>query len=124
MAERSPYNDDRRRDIDTLEGIRAQAIGGEGHLAEARAIIDPLVATGRERAATAPDDLSRRMDLVNALLIQAIVQEPTARTERRTRLEEAQALLASLPTEMTATTSVRKTQARIAAEQAKLAGEK
>jgi len=102
------------------EGIRAEAIAGQGRRSEARAIVDPLVAAARSRAKASPEDATKMQDLTELLLNQAAAQEPDARAQRRAQLDEAQMLLGGLPEEVRQTTSARRIAARLAAAQARL----
>ncbi len=107
------------REAAVTEGIRAEAIAGQGRRSEARAIVDPLVAAARALAKASPEDATKMQNLTELLLNQAAAQEPDARAQRRAQLDEAQMLLGGLPEEVRQTTSARRIAARLAAAQAK-----
>ncbi len=102
------------------ERLLAEAVARQGRLAEARATIDPLVAAAREKVEAEPESVSGREDLANMLMTQALAQESASHASRRSLLDETQALLAGMPTEVAGTGTFRRMHARLVAEQASI----
>jgi hypothetical protein len=102
------------------ERRRSEAVARQGRYAEARSIIDPFVVKARQRADADPESVSRRMELADLLITQAVAQEPDSRAGRIALLVEAHALMAGLPSEVAGTVSFRRMKDRAAAEEARL----
>ena len=107
-------------DLAGSERRQAEAVARQGRCAEARAIIDPLVAAARKGAEAEPENVSRRQDLADLLMTQEIAQDPASRAARRSLLDEAQVLIAGMPGDVAGTASFRRAEARLDAERAKV----
>jgi tetratricopeptide (TPR) repeat protein len=95
--------DDTRREQIEASTMLALALAGERRTAEAQKVIDPIVKYHRELAARNHGDQQQHVELARALYAQALI-EPEHRTAL---LQEASALLDSIPAQMQALRSVR-----------------
>src|SRR5450631_1343071 len=103
-------NDQERRDRAEASIGLAIALARQGHAAQAREVIDPVVKLHRELAARNHGDQWQHVELASALYAQALCDP----ARRATLLHEAAALLDSVPAAMRALHSVRRWHERIA----------
>jgi hypothetical protein len=103
-------NDQERRDRAEASIGLALALARQGHAAQAREVIDPVVKLHRELAARNHGDQWQHVELASALYAQALCDP----ARRATLLHEAAALLDSVPAAMRALHSVRRWHERIA----------
>jgi tetratricopeptide (TPR) repeat protein len=96
-----PVSDGRQKS--DLSTFLALALAGQGHAADAKAVIDPAVKFSRELAARNRGDELQTMELAFALYAQAL----TDPARRGALLAESRALLAGLPAPMKSLESVR-----------------
>jgi tetratricopeptide (TPR) repeat protein len=98
----------------------AEALARQGRNAEARTTLEPAVASFRNLVKLDPENLVWKWNLSDLLIVQAMAQEPQSDAERLALLNEARALLAILPEEVTHTQFYHRQVERLAAEQAKV----
>ena len=98
----------------------AEALAGQERYAEARTTIDPVVASYRNLVKVDPENLVWKWRLSDYLIVQAMAQEPQSEAQRLALLNEAQALLAVMPAEVTHTHFYHRLMGRLAAERAKV----
>jgi hypothetical protein len=79
--------------------LTARALIGRGRLDEARSLVEPELARYRKQQKSGAHGTTFQLDLVHAWLASALAQPATAagRSERATRLEEAERALGVLP---------------------------
>ena len=104
-------NTDDQRDLGRISTWLALALVRDGHAAEARTVIGPVVALQRGLAARNHGDQWQYVELAAALYADALA----APKPRSNELREAAALLDHVPAEMRATTTVRRWRGWIAA---------
>jgi len=107
----SDQNNGDRRSLGRISTWLALALARSGHVPEARAVIGPVVVFQRNLAAHNHGDQWQHVELAAALYADALA----ARRDRSTELREAAALLAHIPAEMRATTTVRRWRGWVAA---------
>jgi tetratricopeptide (TPR) repeat protein len=103
---------DDRRDAARVSTLLAMALAREGHAADAREVINPVVKFHRELAARNHGDEWQHVELASALYAQALADK----RQRPALLKEAAALIAGVPAEMRDLHSVRLWRDRIREE--------